>query len=86
MQVRGIVAVQVETIQIDKDSLTQLGQMAEATSLRHAVQLLTPAAMMAKTNGRDGILQSDLEDVGGLFHDAKYTARLLAEQADKFIS
>ena len=78
--------VQVEVIQIDKDSLTQLGQIAESTSLRHAVQLLTPAAMMAKTNGRDGILLSDLGDVSSLFHDAKYSAKLLAEQADKYVS
>jgi RuvB-like protein 1 len=76
----------VEVLQIDKHSLTQLGQIAEATSLRHAVQLLTPAAMMAKTNGREGIVASDLDDVNGLFHDAKYTARLLAEQADKYVS
>ena len=78
--------MQVETIQIDKDSLTELGQIAEATSLRHAVQLLTPAFMMAKTNGREGIALSDLEDVAGLFHDAKQSAKLLAEQADKYIS
>ena len=78
--------LQVETIQIDKDSLTYLGQVAERTSLRHAVQLLTPAAMMARTNGRDGILPDDLEDVNGLFHDAKQSAKLLAEQADKYVS
>jgi hypothetical protein len=31
-------------------------------------------------------LQVDLEEADGLFHDAKASARLLAEQADKYIS
>lgn len=61
-------------------------QVGERTSLRHAVQLLTPASMLARTNGRDAIVRGDLEDVDNLFHDAKYSARLLAEQADKYIS
>lgn len=79
-------AVQVEGITIAADSLARMGAMAEKTSLRHAVQLLTPAAVMAKTNGRDGIDVADLQDVDDLFHDAKYSAKLLAEQADKYIS
>lgn len=76
----------VEGITIAADSLARMGAMAEKTSLRHAVQLLTPAAVMAKTNGRDGIDVADLQDVDDLFHDAKYSAKLLAEQADKYIS
>lgn len=35
--------------------------MGERTSLRHAVQLLTPAMMLARTNGRDAISKGDLE-------------------------
>jgi RuvB-like protein 1 len=50
------------------------------------VQLLTPAAMLAKTNGRVGIASRDLATAAGLFHDAKFSARLLAAQADKYIS
>jgi RuvB-like protein 1 (pontin 52) len=38
--------------------------MGERTSLRHAVQLLTPSAMLAKTNGRDEISLGDLEEIG----------------------
>ena len=67
------------------DALAQLRQIGEQTSLRHAVQLLTPAAMMAKTSGRDEISTSDVEQVAELFHDAKFTAKLLAEQADKYV-
>ncbi len=35
--------VQVEGIGIDEESLAFLGVVGERTSLRHAVQLLTPA-------------------------------------------
>lgn len=51
----------------------------------HAVQLLTPAATLADTNGRSAISKTDLEEVSVLFRDAKFSARLLAEQADKYI-
>ncbi|GLC42833.1 Ras and Rab interactor 1 [Pleodorina starrii] len=80
------IRAQVEGIGIDEESLAFLGEVGERTSLRHAVQLLTPAFMLARTNGRDVISRGDLEEVDVLFHDAKYSARLLAEQADKYIS
>ena len=48
-------------------------------------QLLTPAATLADTNGRDKVNRTDLEEVATLFRDAKFSARLLAEQADKYI-
>ncbi|KAK9829810.1 hypothetical protein WJX72_008026 [[Myrmecia] bisecta] len=79
------IRAQVEGIGIEPDSLAYMGQLAEDTSLRHAVQLLTPAMMLAKTNGRDDITTTDLQECADLFHDAKYTARLLTEQADKYI-
>ncbi len=45
----------VEGITIDEASLAELGGIGERTSLRHAVQLLTPAALVAQTNGRETI-------------------------------
>ncbi len=76
----------MEGIGIDEESLAFLGEVGERTSLRHAVQLLTPSMMLARTNGRDVISRGDLEETDELFHDAKFSARLLAEQADKYIS
>ena len=77
---------QVEAIGIDEESLAKLGEIGESASLRHAVQLLTPAQILAKTNGREAIAVADVSDASLLFRDAKFTARLLAEQADKYIS
>lgn len=39
--------LQVEGIGIDEESLAFLGEVGERTSLRHAVQLLTPAVSVA---------------------------------------
>ncbi|KAK3257595.1 Ras and Rab interactor 1 [Cymbomonas tetramitiformis] len=76
----------VEGLNIDEESLCFLGELGEQTSLRHAVQLLTPASILAKTNGRDEITQGDLEETAELFLDAKASAKMLQENADKFIS
>ncbi len=80
------IRAQVESIAIDEESLAALGELADNTSLRHAVQLLTPAATLAGTNGRDAVVKGDVEEVAGLFHDAKYSAQLLLQHADKYIS
>lgn len=76
---------QVEAIGLDEESLARLGEIGEAASLRHAVQLLTPAHVLAKVAGRTDIALTDVEDTAGLFLDAKQSARLLAEHADKYV-
>lgn len=52
---------------------------------RYAVQLLTPAHLAAKINGRSNISQSDVEEVASLFLDAKQSARILSENKEKFM-
>lgn len=45
--------MQVEGIRIEEAALGFLGEISQTASLRHAVQLLTPAHVLAKTNGGD---------------------------------
>ncbi|PSC73753.1 ruvB 1 [Micractinium conductrix] len=80
------IRAQVEGLALDEESLSYLGEIGEETSLRHAVQLMTPAAVLARTNGREGITRGDVEEAHELFRDAKFSARLLMEQADKYIT
>lgn len=75
----------MEAIGLEEDSLARLGEIGESASLRHAVQLLTPAYVLARTAGRTNINLSDVEDCALLFRDAKFSAKLLAEQADKYV-
>merc|ERR1712048_1205501 len=85
VQVVGIRA-QTESLAIDEEALVLLGEIGANTSLRYVVQLLTPASILAKTSGRDAITRDDICEVDELFYDAKSSAKLLAEQADKYIS
>jgi len=75
-----------ENLKIDENALVMLGEIGVNTSLRYAVQLLTPSSILAKTSGRDSISKEDIAEVDSLFFDAKSSAKLLAEQADKYIS
>lgn len=79
------IRAQVEGLAVNEESLAFLGEIGERTSLRHAVQLLTPAALVARTNGRDEIVKADLEEVGELFLDARASARLLQEHHQKYV-
>lgn len=80
------IRAQTEGLTIEEESLTLLAEIGENTSLRYVIQLLTPAAMLAKTSGRESITREDIEEIDSLFFDAKSSAKLLAEHADKYIS
>merc|ERR1711943_25116 len=77
---------QTEGIEIEEEALTLLGEIGVNTSLRYVVQLLTPAAIMAKTENRDVITKNDIEEIDSLFYDAKSSAKILSDNADKYIS
>lgn len=80
------IRAQTEGLSIEDEALVLLGEIGANTSLRYVVQLLTPGAMLAKTSGREAITREDIEETDSLFFDAKSSAKLLAEQADKYIS
>ena len=83
-----IIAVRAvtERMTLEEPAVELLGEIGKNTSLRYVMQLMTPALMLAKSYGREEIIRSDIEEVDGLFFDAKSSARLLVEQADKYIS
>merc|ERR1719446_775855 len=80
------IRAQTEGLTIEEDALVLLGEIGANTSLRYVVQLLTPSSILAKTSGRESISREDIEEIDSLFFDAKSSAKLLAEQADKYIS
>lgn len=47
---------------------------------RFAIQLLTPASILASINGRDTITQDDVNEVDDLFLDAKKSAKNLVDK------
>eukprot|EP01039_Chlorochromonas_danica_P005734 gene5735-6318_t len=76
-----IVAIRAETesLEIDDEALVALGEIGARTSLRYAVQLLTPARIVAQTAGREKITAVEIEEIDELFFDAKASAKLLAK-------
>ncbi|KAL8057590.1 hypothetical protein ABFX02_04G193400 [Erythranthe guttata] len=74
------IRAQVEGLKIDEESLAYLGKIGQQSSLRHAVQLLSPASIIAKMSGRDNICKADIEEVNSLYLDAKSSAKLLQKQ------
>jgi len=68
-----------ESIKLTSDALAHLGAIGANTSLRYAVQLLTPSNILAQTEGRVEITKEDIEVINSLFFDAKASAKLLQE-------
>lgn len=79
------IRAKVEGIQISEEALPVFGAIGSNTSLRYVVQLLTPANVLAKINGREAIAKEDIDEINELFYDAKSSAIILSENKDKFM-
>ena len=73
-------------LQIDESAIAALAEIGSRTTLRYVGQLLTPARVLAVTNGKDIISKAEVDEVAAMFIDAKQSSVILTEQADKFIS
>jgi len=76
---------QTEGLSIEPDALSQLGEIGSKTTLRYAVQLLTPASMCAKVNARSSITKEDILEVDTLFLDAKSSSKILSQREHEFM-
>jgi RuvB-like protein 1 (pontin 52) len=83
-----IIAIRAATegIAMTDEALASLGVIGGRTSLRYAVQLLTPSKVLATTQGRESIEAEHVDEIDRLFSDAKRSAKVLAEQHDKYLS
>lgn len=82
-----ILAIRCETegIEIESDALAHLSTVGTKTSLRYAVQLITPSFVLAQTLGKLKITKDEIMEINELFFDGKTSAKVLQEQADKYI-
>lgn len=76
---------QTEGLQIEESAISALSEIGSTTTLRYAVQLLTPAYQTSKVNGRTSITREDVVDVNSLFLDAKRSAKHLSAVDNKFM-
>lgn len=75
----------VEGLVVSDTALEKVAGKGKEVSLRYALQLLTPASILAKVNGRSQIEVSDVEECTELFIDAKQSARIVGA-TDGFVS
>ncbi|XP_055678984.1 ruvB-like helicase 1 [Lutzomyia longipalpis] len=76
---------QTEGLQIEESAVGALSEIGKTTTLRYAVQLLTPAYQMCKVNGRSVITKEDVLEISSLFLDAKKSAKFLSEKNNKYM-
>jgi len=69
----------VEGIEVEESALRLLSDVGARTSLRYAVQMLTPSRIIAETVGRTAISEEDVKDVDKLFLDGKASGQMLAK-------
>merc|ERR1711934_188765 len=79
------IRAKAEGIDVEDEALAYAAQVGQDTSLRFAVQLLTPGRVLAQTMGRASITKGDFEEINRLFLDAKSSANRLQQDADKFL-
>ena len=73
---------------LSQPALEELTQQGVKVSLRYALQLLAPAAILARARGAENavISDGDVQEATGLFWDAGRSAAVMREKQDLFIS
>ncbi|KAI9244197.1 RuvB-like 1 [Phascolomyces articulosus] len=86
-EIKTIVQIRarIEGLTVDDDAVDHIAETGVNTSLRYAVQLLTPANVLSQINGHESIKLEDVREVDDLFFDAKKSAKHLVEQDSQFI-
>jgi len=81
-EIRLIIRLRAKTegLNVTEPALDILAKEGEKTSLRYALQLLTPASIVAKVQGRDQIDVRDVTECGNLFLDTKRSAQIVREK------
>ena len=75
----------IEGLNVSDPALDLIAQAGARISLRYALQLLTPASILSKVNGRQGIEPTDVEECQDLFIDAKRSAKIMENSNGAFI-
>jgi len=89
-EIQSVIKIRADTenIKISDEALGFLAKIGEESSLRHAIQLLSPCQIMATSlNSSDPIVTPIIiQDVASLFMDGKASAKKLQQNHTGFIS
>jgi len=86
-EIRTIIRIRSKTegLQLLDEAVDYLSEVGVKSSLRYALQLLSPASILAKINAHDKLSREDIEEVDGLFFDGKSSAKYLLENSTQYI-
>ncbi|CUS09692.1 unnamed protein product [Tuber aestivum] len=86
--IRVIIRIRTKTESLDLEdaAVEKLAHRGVDTSLRYALQLLTPASILARVAGRTKIQVADVQECQELFIDTKRSAEIVSEFGKSFIS
>ncbi|KAK9457656.1 TIP49 C-terminus-domain-containing protein [Dipodascopsis uninucleata] len=76
----------VEGLAMSDDALEKVAEQGVQTSLRYALQLMAPAAILAKSKGRQEISVADIEEAEDLFIDAKRSTAIVQAANGSYLS
>lgn len=88
-EIKTIVRLRAKTegLNITEPALDRVAEHGSKISLRYALQLLTPASILARVNGRPGGIDvADVAECEDLFIDAKRSANIVSQGNGNFIS
>ena len=86
-EIRKIVEIRAneEGVKLSEEALDKLTDVGEQSTLRYAVQLLTPSYIIAKENGRNEITPEDVEQAVKLFANVKRSVEDLEKWREKYL-
>ncbi|ORX70050.1 RuvB-like 1 [Linderina pennispora] len=79
------IRAKTEGLKVAQDALEYAAEVGVKSSLRYAIQLLTPANVMAQIHGRDEIHKEDMLETGDLFFDAKKSVAIVQATESLFL-
>mmetsp|Transcript_16284 Transcript_16284/g.24548 ORF Transcript_16284/g.24548 Transcript_16284/m.24548 type:complete len:460 (-) Transcript_16284:110-1489(-) len=86
-EIKQILAIraEVEEVKIESKALDAIAKTGMETSLRYAVQLLTPCKVLADTAGSESITKDEVDEINEMFMDAKESAKMLNKNQEKYL-
>ncbi|OZJ04185.1 RuvB-like 1 [Bifiguratus adelaidae] len=86
-EIKVIISIRAKTegLKVEDSALDLLAQKGVETSVRFAMQALSPAHVLSQLEGRDTITVQDINEAGELFFDAKRSAQLLSKGAENYL-
>ena len=80
------IRAKTEKIQIDDEAISKLVEISADTSLRYALQLLTPSKILADVDSRELVTLFDVESASELFIDTKKSIEIIKKNENDYLS